>query len=148
MSDCDVYGKCGPFGICDSKMMPICSCLKGFQPKHTDEWNRGNWTSGCIRKSLLECNKTAVDGNKMGKADVFFMLQQVKVPVFAGWSSSTIQEECPKQCLANCSCVAYAYDPGIGCMYWSGDLVDLQKFSAGGTDFYIRLASSELGKFT
>ncbi|KAI6703893.1 hypothetical protein NL676_013029 [Syzygium grande] len=41
---------------------------------------------------------------------------------------------------------AYAYDSGVGCMYWSGDVIDLQKFSVGGATLYIRLALSELDK--
>ncbi|MFQ6620904.1 hypothetical protein Gotur_002697 [Gossypium turneri] len=31
-------------------------------------------------------------------------------------------------------------------MLWSGDLIDVQKFSASGVDLYIRLPSSELDK--
>lgn len=31
--ECDVYGKCGSFASCDAKNSPICSCLKGFEPK-------------------------------------------------------------------------------------------------------------------
>lgn len=147
LSDCDVYGKCGPFGMCDVRTMPICSCLEGFQPKFSDDWSRGNWTSGCERKSLLKCNKT-VTGSEMGNADEFLKLENAKVPNFVGWLSSAPAEECLNQCLVNCSCAAYAYDPGIGgCMYWSGDLIDLQTFSAGGIDLYIRLARGELGKF-
>ncbi|KAI6703891.1 hypothetical protein NL676_013027 [Syzygium grande] len=39
---------------------------------------------------------------------------------------------------------AYAFDSGVGCMHWRGDLIDLQKFSDGGTTLYVRLAHSEL----
>ncbi|GKV19155.1 hypothetical protein SLEP1_g29448 [Rubroshorea leprosula] len=28
-NECDVYGKCGPFGSCDSQKPTICSCLRG-----------------------------------------------------------------------------------------------------------------------
>ncbi|PPD66887.1 hypothetical protein GOBAR_DD36233 [Gossypium barbadense] len=48
--------------------------------------------------------------------------------------------------MKNCSCVAYAYDAGIGCMLWSRDLIDVQKFSNRGVNLYIRLPSSELDK--
>ncbi|KAI6703889.1 hypothetical protein NL676_013025 [Syzygium grande] len=74
-------------------------CLRGFEPKNFEEWSRGNWSSGCIRKSLLQCNGTTN---------------------------------------------AYAFDSGVGCMHWRGDLIDLQKFSDGGTTLYVRLAHSEL----
>ncbi|KAL0328807.1 UNVERIFIED_CONTAM: G-type lectin S-receptor-like serine/threonine-protein kinase [Sesamum calycinum] len=39
----------------------------------------------------------------------------------------------------------YAYSAGIGCMMCAGSLIDVQKFSNGGADLYIRLAYSELG---
>ncbi|XP_030970922.1 G-type lectin S-receptor-like serine/threonine-protein kinase At1g11330 [Quercus lobata] len=89
-NECDVYGTCGAFGNYYALSSPICSCLKGFEPKIVEEWNRE-------------------------------------------WSHRT-KDDCRKQCLENCSCVAYAYDTGIGCMSWSGNLIDLQKFSTGGID--------------
>ena len=33
--------------------------------------------------------------------------------------------DCQKRCLENCSCVAYVYDVDIGCLSWSGSLIDL-----------------------
>ncbi|KAK7848586.1 g-type lectin s-receptor-like serine/threonine-protein kinase [Quercus suber] len=84
-SECDHYGTCGAFGSCTSWTSPICSCLPGFEPKNTEEWNRGNWTT-------------------------------------------------------------YAYDIGTGCMSWTRNLIDIQKFSSGGVDLYIRVAYSELDK--
>ncbi|KAI4324016.1 hypothetical protein L6164_023584 [Bauhinia variegata] len=44
------------------------------------------------------------------------------------------QESCE-----NCSFTAYAYDAGIGNMSWSGNLVDIQKFTEGGADLDIGL---------
>ncbi|RVW13840.1 G-type lectin S-receptor-like serine/threonine-protein kinase [Vitis vinifera] len=35
-------------------------------------------------------------------------------------------------------------DVSIGCMSWSGNMIDSQKFTQGGADLYIRLAYSEL----
>ncbi|KAL0732650.1 hypothetical protein Bca4012_008859 [Brassica carinata] len=67
----------------------------------------------------------------------------MKVPVNVEPSKAD-EEACPKVCLDNCSCTAYAYDQGIGCMLWSGDLVDMQSFVGSGIDLYIRLAHSEL----
>ncbi|TYH29749.1 hypothetical protein ES288_A01G036800v1 [Gossypium darwinii] len=121
-TDCDVYGYCGAFGICDSSKRPVCSCLKGFKPRNIEEWSRGNWSSGCFRTTLLQCQRDNNNGSGGAGQD---------------------------QCLKNCSCFAYAYDAGIGCMFWSGDLIDVQKFSTSGVDLYdlyIRLPSSELDK--
>uniref|UniRef100_A0A6N2KFU8 non-specific serine/threonine protein kinase n=1 Tax=Salix viminalis TaxID=40686 RepID=A0A6N2KFU8_SALVM len=47
------------------------------------------------------------------------------------------------QCLSDCSCIAYAYDNGIPCMLWRGNLTDIKNFSSGGADLYIRLAYTE-----
>ena len=55
---------------------------------------------------------------------------------------------CQIRCLNNCSCSAYAYVTGIGCLVWSEDLIDIQVFSFGGEDLFVRLAHEELGKNT
>ncbi|XP_050288914.1 G-type lectin S-receptor-like serine/threonine-protein kinase At1g11330 isoform X3 [Quercus robur] len=151
-NECDVYGTCGAFGNCYALSSPICSCLEGFEPKIVEEWNRGNWMSGCVRRIPLQCERVNNSGDGGGKADGFLKLEMIKVPDFAEWSYRT-KDDCRKQCLENCSCVAYAYDTGIGCMSWSGNLIDLQKFSTGGIDLqkfstggldiYIRLSYLE-----
>ena len=143
-SECDVYGTCGAFGICNAGNSPICNCLRGYKPKYTEEWSRGNWTSGCVRKTTLQCERTNSSG-QLGKIDGFFRLTTVKVPDYADWSLAH-EDECREECLKNCSCIAYSYYSGIGCMLWSGSLIDLQKFTKRGADLYIRLAHSELGK--
>ncbi|KAF8030791.1 hypothetical protein BT93_D0087 [Corymbia citriodora subsp. variegata] len=142
-SDCDVYGQCGPFGICNAYKSPICSCLRGFEPKNFEEWGRRNWSSGCIRKSSLQCNGTTNGSSTAGKKDGFLKLEMMKVPNY-GIVFSTLEDDCPGNCSINCSCIAYAYVSGVGCMFWRGDLIDLQKFSVGGTTLYVRLAHSEL----
>ncbi|PPD81870.1 hypothetical protein GOBAR_DD21198 [Gossypium barbadense] len=114
----------------------INGCLKGFKPRNIEEWSRGNWSSGCFRTTPLHSGQ----GD-----DGFFKLKKMKVATFPDQSSIT-NGECKDQCMKNCSCVAYAYDAGIGCMLWSGDLIDVQKFSNRGVDLYIRLPSSELDK--
>ncbi|XVF18253.1 hypothetical protein REPUB_Repub11eG0005100 [Reevesia pubescens] len=143
-TDCDVYGKCGAFGSCDSTKPSICRCLRGFEPKNREEWNRENWTSGCVRTTPLHCQR-ANNGSEVGQEDGFLKLEMMKVPAFPDWSSES-NGNCEDQCLQSCSCLAYAYDVGIGCMLWSGNLIDMQKFSSHGVDLYIRLASSELDR--
>ncbi|TYI95949.1 hypothetical protein E1A91_D01G034900v1 [Gossypium mustelinum] len=148
-TDCDFYGKCGAFGICDPKKQPICRCSKGFKPRNAEEWSRGNWSSGCFRTTPLQCQRDNNNGSGgAGQSDDGFLkLKTMKAPAFPD-RSSIINGECKDQCMKNlnCSCVAYAYDAGIGCMFWSGDLIDVQKFPTRGVDLYIRLPSSELGK--
>ncbi|KAB2095400.1 hypothetical protein ES319_A01G034300v1 [Gossypium barbadense] len=141
------YGKCGEFGICNSTKRPICSCLKGSKPRNAEEWSRGNWSSGCFRTTPLQCQRDNNNGSGAGQGDDRFLeMKMIKVPAFPD-RSSIVNGQCKDQCLKNCSCVAYTYDSGIGCMMWSGDLIDVQE-SSRGVDLYIRLPASELIKFS
>nr|POF11793.1 g-type lectin s-receptor-like serine/threonine-protein kinase [Quercus suber] len=142
-SECHFYGKCGEFGSCYSQNSPICSCLWGFKPNDAKEWNRGNWTSGCVRRTPLQCGRVNSTGSEAGKMDEFLKLKMMKVPDFAEWSAA-LEDDCRQQCLQNCSCIAYAYDIGIGCMSWTRNLIDTIQSSSSGVDLYIRLAYLEL----
>ncbi|KAL0310695.1 UNVERIFIED_CONTAM: G-type lectin S-receptor-like serine/threonine-protein kinase [Sesamum angustifolium] len=125
--DCDVYNKCG------------------YEPKSREEWDRGNWSSGCVRKTQLQCDRdnNATDRNR---EDGFSRLRFIKVPDLMQWSSGE-ENECKSQCLRNCSCLAYAHDSNTGCMSWYGTLIDVQKFEGNmGSDFYVRAAYSDLEK--
>lgn len=137
-TECDLYGKCGPFGVCNSRAKPICSCLGGFEPKYIEERNRGNWSGGCVRRFPLNCDRIS------GKRDGFLKLKMIKVPDFAEYTS-TEESDCERLCFQNCSCIAYAYNIGVGCMSWIVPLVDIQKFSGSGLPLFVRVAYSELG---
>ncbi|TXG49496.1 hypothetical protein EZV62_025371 [Acer yangbiense] len=143
-TECDVYGWCGGFGNCNPQKTPICSCLRGFEPMNMEEWSRGNWTNGCFRKKPLQCERINQTG-EVAKQDGFLKLEMMKVPYFVERSPIPV-ENCSEHCLNNCSCIAYAYAAGIGCMTWTRSLIDLQKFPSGGADLYIRLAHTELEK--
>ncbi|KAG2300920.1 hypothetical protein Bca52824_037392 [Brassica carinata] len=142
-TDCDSYSRCGPYGSCNPREILQCQCVKGFVPRNNTEWTAGNWIHGCVRRAPLRCQRLGNSGGGGGKGDGFLKLQKMKVPVNVEPSKAD-EEACPKVCLDNCSCTAYAYDQGIGCMLWSGDLVDMQSFVGSGIDLYIRLAHSEL----
>ncbi|XP_065876859.1 G-type lectin S-receptor-like serine/threonine-protein kinase SD1-13 isoform X2 [Euphorbia lathyris] len=139
--ECDVYGTCGLNGVCNRQNSPICSCLRGFEPKNADEWGKGNWTAGCARGRSLQCG-IINNGTELRKKDGFLKLEKVKVPDFAQWSTS-LEQECEQDCLSNCSCVAYSYYTDFGCMQWTRHLIDLQQFPSGGADLYVRLSYSE-----
>ena len=143
-NECDFYGKCGPFGNCDSSILPICSCFDGFQPQSLVEWSLRNWTSGCVRTAgmNLKCEMLKT-GSNVFKQDGFLENRNMKVPDYAERSDGN-QDNCGTGCLANCSCLAYAYDSSIGCMYWSSELIDLQKFPSGGVDLFIRVPAEIL----
>ncbi|XP_047262300.1 G-type lectin S-receptor-like serine/threonine-protein kinase At4g27290 [Capsicum annuum] len=55
--NCDIYGQCHTYGLCNSGNSPICRCLDKFEPKDPTEWARGNWSGGCARKTTLNCQK-------------------------------------------------------------------------------------------
>ncbi|KAL3834173.1 hypothetical protein ACJIZ3_008909 [Penstemon smallii] len=140
-NECDIYGTCGPFGSCNVRDSPICSCIRGFEPVNREEWESGNWTSGCTRRRQLQCS---ISNNTSGNRDGFLRVPFTKVPDFAEQFPSRQPDVCRTRCLSNCSCLAYAHDSDIGCMSWSGPLIDFQRFDGVGIDLFIRLESSEL----
>ncbi|KFK40716.1 hypothetical protein AALP_AA2G031600 [Arabis alpina] len=144
LSSCDVYDTCGPFGLCVRSEPPKCECLKGFTPKSDEEWNRQNWTGGCVRRTELSCLVNSSAETQGNNADVFDIVANVKPPDFYEYLSLINAEECHQRCLGNCSCTAFSYIEQIGCLVWSRELVDVMQFSAGGEKISIRLASSEL----
>ncbi|XP_020224182.1 G-type lectin S-receptor-like serine/threonine-protein kinase At1g11300 [Cajanus cajan] len=143
-SDCDIYGACGPFAICNSQSSPTCSCLQGFEPRNKEEWNRQKWTSGCVRSTSLQCERVS---NQNTSADGFLKLKMIKVPDHADGTFLSLQpDSCRSRCLKNCSCIAYSYDAKIGCMSWTANLIDIRQFTYGGLDLYVRVAYTELDK--
>lgn len=139
---CDSYGRCGAFGVCNVVDATPCSCVRGFAPRSAAEWYMRNTSGGCARRTPLQCGGGGGDG--------FYLLRGVKLPdthscaVDAGANL----EECARRCLGNCSCTAYSAADirggGSGCIQWFGDLVDTRLVD-GGQDLYVRLAESELG---
>lgn len=78
---CDIYGTCGPFGVCEpseSSTIPTCKCLKGFVPKSLDEWGRGNRTRGCVRQTSE-------------KSDVY-SFQVVVLEIISGWKNTSFYD--------------------------------------------------------
>ncbi|KAJ8628160.1 hypothetical protein MRB53_021467 [Persea americana] len=142
---CDRYANCGAYGSCDSNRAVECECLRGFEPKTNSDWNLRDWSGGCVRKRLLDCD---------GKGDGFLRLANVKVPdTSRSWVEPGLSlDGCKEECLKNCSCTAYASadirEGGHGCLMWDGDLVDLRVYSDGGQDVYTRVSASELDENT
>ena len=139
---CDDYGHCGANSICRINDRPICECLEGFVPKSQEEWEFQNWTSGCIRRTQLDCQK----------GEGFMELEGVKLPdLLEFWvSKSMTLKECKEECLRNCSCTAYTNsnisEGGSGCLIWFRDLIDIREFHEDNKqNIYIRMPASELG---
>ncbi|KAL0748030.1 hypothetical protein Bca101_030032 [Brassica carinata] len=144
VSSCDLYGACGPFGLCLRTSTPKCVCMKGFVPKSDEEWRQRNWTSGCVRHTKLSCQANSSAKTQGKEADIFYHMKHVKTPDMYQFASFLNAEQCHQGCLGNCSCTAFAYISGIGCLVWNRELVDTVQFSSDGESLSLRLASSEL----
>lgn len=138
--NCDNYNLCGAYGRCNIGTSPACSCLNRFVPKNQAQWQRADWSSGCIRRTPLDC--------KIG--DGFIKYSNVKLPQGNNWmvNISMTTEECRAECFKNCSCMAYANSDlrgkGSGCFLWfDQDLIDIRQYTDDGQDLYIRMAASE-----
>ncbi|KAG6520609.1 G-type lectin S-receptor-like serine/threonine-protein kinase At2g19130 [Zingiber officinale] len=143
-SKCSVYGVCGPFGSCTDFTSPFCYCVKGFRIKSQTDWDLGDRSQGCERKTGLQCSglNNSVDSEKDG----FFEMTNVRLPDSPNTlSTAGSREGCELSCLRNCSCNAYSYNDS-GCFVWHRGLLNLQEQynqSDAGT-LYLRLAASEL----
>lgn len=144
-NDCELYNKCGNFGVCRSWEWPKCRCMKGFQPTNFEEWSKGNWSLGCSKKTPFKCERNRNVTMEDGKEDGFVEEKMVKLPDFADLVPQFPSESCEDECLKNCNCKAYADINGIGCLVWTEDLLDVQQFQRGGNTLNIRLAHSDLG---
>ncbi|MQL92279.1 hypothetical protein Taro_024902 [Colocasia esculenta] len=137
---CDVHRLCGPFGVCDDKSFTFCSCVEGFVEASPTDWNLSDRTSGCVRRTPLQCESRAPAG---GGQDGFYAVPNVKLPengqpLAAAGSAGN----CEAACLGNCSCTAYSY--GGGCSLWHHDLFNLQQLPDDGATLHLRLAATEL----
>ncbi|CAL5408595.1 unnamed protein product [Camellia sinensis] len=138
---CESYGHCGPNSICTISNAYICSCLDGYIPKSSQDWNALVWDGGCVRKYPLNCS----DG------EGFVAFEGVIVPdLLDFWMNTSMTvKECELECLKNCSCTAYAKSDtaggGSGCLLWYGDLIDIRSFpNPGDQTLYIRVTAADL----
>uniref|UniRef100_A0A452Z015 Receptor-like serine/threonine-protein kinase n=1 Tax=Aegilops tauschii subsp. strangulata TaxID=200361 RepID=A0A452Z015_AEGTS len=140
---CDSYGLCGAFGVCNVVDAIVCSCVRGFRQRSPAEWRMRDASGGCARRTPLRCGGDDSDG--------FYAVRGVKLPETHGSSvdAGASLEECGRRCLSNCNCTAYAASDirgggaGTGCIQWFGELMDT-RFVDGGQDLFVRLALSDL----
>ena len=141
-SICDNYAQCGPNSVCNSGSSSLCKCLEGFQVRNPQHWKDQIWREGCERRANLTCS-----------GDGFLQKSRMKLPdTMNATINGTIGfDQCEGTCLRDCSCVAYApadiADGDSGCIFWSGNLVDMRNFSDGGQNLYLRLEKGDLGEF-
>ncbi|KAB5530182.1 hypothetical protein DKX38_020263 [Salix brachista] len=140
-TQCEVYAFCGAFGSCNEKSQPFCNCLRGFNPKKTEDWGWGVYSGGCERASNLQCGNSSVVN---GKNDRFFSSNNLELPSNSQTVEARGAQECESACLSRCNCTAYAYDGSL-CKVWFGDLLDMKQLGDDSNEntIYIRLAASE-----
>ncbi|KAK9061249.1 hypothetical protein SSX86_018429 [Deinandra increscens subsp. villosa] len=136
---CSPYGLCGPYGRCNPYNSLGCSCMEGFEPKNPDDWSASQWSSGCCRRTALDCPN----------GDGFQVFKNVILPdTRRSWyNRSMTLDECGVACKRNCSCTAYAnieiVRGGSGCLLWFDDLMDVRTVDEG-HDLYVRMAVSDI----
>nr|GMD96436.1 G-type lectin S-receptor-like serine/threonine-protein kinase At4g27290 [Ipomoea batatas] len=140
---CDKYGSCGTYGRCDSNIYPNCRCLDRFLARNPGAWGRGDFSGGCVRRTLL---KNCQNGS-LSSSDGFLKYSGVKLPDtrFSAFNTSMNLQECRQVCLKNCSCMAYSSldisNGENGCLLWFRDLIDISAVPSDGfdQDLYIRM---------
>ncbi|KAJ0245326.1 PAN/Apple domain-containing protein [Hirschfeldia incana] len=137
---CDFAGNCGSYSYCYRSAYPTCNCIKGFVPKYQELWKFGRGSQGCVRSMRLNCSS----------GDGFLRLNNMKLPdtVTATVDRRIDVEKCEETCLRDCNCTSFATadvrDGGLGCIFWTGEIVDMRKYDVGGQDLYVRLNAADL----
>ncbi|GJT39875.1 G-type lectin S-receptor-like serine/threonine-protein kinase [Tanacetum coccineum] len=134
-NQCQVYALCGNFGTCRQTGLSLCNCLTGFQPRSQSDWNRSDFSGGCVRKTSFTCS-----GNEE-KPD-FLTIKVMSLPPNNSVAIGSVGE-CRTTCLNDCSCNAYSYVDN-GCSFWSGELLNLSEDNFNGKTIYIKVASKDL----
>ncbi|KAJ4887316.1 putative G-type lectin S-receptor-like serine/threonine-protein kinase [Raphanus sativus] len=140
-TECEKYNRCGNYSVCDESKefgSGKCSCIDGFEPVSRNLWDDGDFSGGCKRRVLLNCSQTL-------REDEFVELSGMKLPDFGSVVTLGNSETCKDVCVRDCLCNAYAFVRGIGCMIWTRDLIDMERFEDGGQSINVRLAESEIG---
>ncbi|KAH6776016.1 hypothetical protein C2S52_013577 [Perilla frutescens var. hirtella] len=112
-SSCSAYALCGLNTICNINYSTACSCFSRFQPQVQREWDSSDFSKGCTRMKSLQC------AEKVGYMKV--TAHRLPANPVADLPSSA----CKLFCSNSCSCNAYAYSIGGGCLLFMGDLLPL-----------------------
>ncbi|XP_004253524.5 G-type lectin S-receptor-like serine/threonine-protein kinase At4g03230 [Solanum lycopersicum] len=120
---CEVYAKCGAFGVCN-EANATCNCLNGFKPRSDTEWNSKDYSSGCVRDQKVQCNAITEDKDSLWITSSIRLPTSQNTNITAGKAS-----QCRSACFNDCSCTAYTYDGSATCSIWTGDLFNLQQLS-------------------
>ncbi|KAJ0451185.1 putative non-specific serine/threonine protein kinase [Helianthus annuus] len=131
---CDVYG----------------GCLIAFKPSSKNDWNLGSFSSGCVRKTEVNCSITIEKPT--------FLLSYVNKSFLSAFLENEAQQldesACRCSCLHDCVCNAYTFISSK-CQHWNRE--NLNKISLGfvsndsyleKSQFHIKVASKDLPYLT
>ncbi|KAL8248361.1 hypothetical protein R6Q59_005229 [Mikania micrantha] len=142
--NCDVYGGCGAFGVCNEQMFPLCSCLTDFEPRSLTDWNLNSFSGGCVRKNEQNC--------KINKH--MFVLSYFRASFFSAFTENEAlpldEAECRSSCLDQCVCNAYSFISNK-CHHWNLESLDnislnLFSYDANLERIYIKVFAPDDGK--
>lgn len=130
--------RCGSFGFCSKNTIPTCHCLQGFHPK-----NDAVESGGCAR----------ITAPKYKEDDGFMILKNMKLPENPDDRvHANVMDACEFFCRRECNCTAFAHiklqngqETDHRCITWIGELHDMQNYTVGGQDLYVRRATKEPG---
>ncbi|KAD7478990.1 hypothetical protein E3N88_02126 [Mikania micrantha] len=142
--NCDVYGVCGAFGVCNQQMSQSCSCLADFDPRSLSEWDLNSFSGGCVRKNEQNC--------KIKKPK--FVLSYVRPSFLSAFPENEAlpldEPECRSSCLDHCICNAYTFISNI-CHHWNHENLDnislnLFSYDSNLETIYIKVFTPDDGK--
>lgn len=140
---CGAVSTCGTFATCRSDTKHTCRCLPGFEPKLKEEWDSGDYSNGCQRKSEI-CIKEEVEARD-------FLTINMKVRKTSNIVKINGVEECQIKCLESCTCKAYVVISTIRsdpvCGIWEDDLQSIWEYTDGGANVNVRVKRFDIGIF-
>ncbi|TYI37172.1 hypothetical protein ES332_A03G193700v1 [Gossypium tomentosum] len=137
---CSVFDACDKFSSCNNKNRVPCKCLPGFKPQSQENWNKGDFSEGCIREY-------PVCGQHRKK---FLKLSMMKMQKPYSEFDVNDTDECRDKCLETYHCQAYSFaeketylkssEGNLTCFIWTDDLKNSQEsYVNGGIDLYLRV---------
>ncbi|MBA0682773.1 hypothetical protein Goari_024466 [Gossypium aridum] len=137
---CSVFDACDKFGSCNNKNRVPCKCLPGFKPQSQENWNKGDFSEGCIREYPV-CGQHRKE---------FLKLSMMKVQKPYSEFDVNHTDECRNKCLETCHCQAYSFaeketylrssEGKLTCSIWTDDLKNSREsYANGGIDLYLRV---------
>ncbi|MFS7889464.1 putative protein kinase RLK-Pelle-SD-2b family [Helianthus anomalus] len=126
------------------------NCLLDFEASSKNDWNLGSFSSGCVRKTKVNCSITIEKPT--------FLLSYVEESFLSAFLENEAQlldeSACRCSCLHDCICNAYTFISSK-CQHWNRE--KLNKISLGyvsndsyleKSEFHIKVASKDLPHLT